>query len=353
MIEEQIFTNGNQFFDSLSEAIASAQTSIQFEMYIFETGNLGTKILELLVKAHDRGVQTQLLLDGVGCSEWTFREAERWRKRGIDLRFFHPLPWQNHPRKIWESLSIKKITIGLSKLTHRNHRKICIIDRKILFIGGMNISDHHLSWRDTSARVKGMNLSSYLESFEKIWNFSQSFYGLRWLAISKAKKRAYDRLLTRIRTAKKIVWITNPYFVPDFKLIRVLCRAARSGVDVKLLLPARSDIFGLKFAIQGLYTLLLTFEVKIFEYTPSTLHAKTIVIDDWVSVGSSNLDHRSMIDNLESDTSISLPQTKEVVKKQFQEDINLSSTVELNRWKNRSFYYRFLERFFLLFRKIL
>ena len=358
-MNETVYIDGDLFFDSLKNSIASAKDFIHLETYIFEQDQTGLTILTLLANAVQRGVRVQLLLDGLGSASWTFTDASLWREKGIELKFFHALPWQKHPSSIWKLLTLKKITLGFFKLNRRNHRKICLIDDNLVFVSSMNISDRHLpsirgdlAWRDVGVRIQNIrntNINNYFSDAADTWNFSQQHYGQRWRKISKLKKYEYKSLLQHITHAKNKIWITNPYFVPDFRLTRAICKSARNGVDVKILLPNRSDIFGLKFATESFYHALLAFKVEIYEFRPTMLHAKILIVDDWVSVGSFNLDFRSIFYNLETSAVLSDVKNVEIIKRQFAEDLLTSTKIELQSWNERSWIHRGLEKFFLLF----
>lgn len=359
-LEETIYNNGDDYFDALLGAIAQAKATIQLETYIFDQDVLGIKILEALVLAADRQVKVQLLLDGVGSSAWTFKDAEKWRLRGIELKFFHALPWQKRRSFIFQSLSFKKMAVGFFKLKHRNHRKTCTIDDTITFIGSMNVSSRHLpsvygqqAWRDTAAQITGENTQQYRDSFAEAWSFSQQHYGNRWLKISSQKRQLHQKIIRSISSAQKRVWITNPYFVPDLKLTLALCSVAGRKIEVKILLPSRSDMFGIKFAMEGFYTLLLTFGIEIYEYTPSILHAKVLIVDDWVTMGSSNLDPQSIFYNLEIDAHLIQSESIKTIETQFLQDLQISKRIQFSAWNKRSWFNKALEKFFLYFRKSL
>ena len=355
-MNETIYINGDDFFNSLKKSIIEAKSFIHLETYIFEQDQTGKVILVLLAEAVKRGVRVQLLLDGVGCVSWTFADASAWREKGIELKFFHALPWQKNPSAIWKLLTLKKIIIGFFKLNRRNHRKICLIDDDQVFVSSMNISDRHLpsicghlAWRDVAVKIQGSSSENYFLEACDAWNFSQQHHGLRWRKISRQKKQDFDLLLEQIKLAKNKIWITNPYFVPDLRLTRAICNSAKNGVDVKILLPSRTDIVGLKFATESFYHALLAFKVEIYEYNSTMLHAKILIVDDWVSLGSFNLDFRSIFYNLETTAVLNKVENIEIMKQQFVSDIKISNKIELNSWKERSWMHRSLEKFFLLF----
>ncbi len=360
MFRETIFNNGDDFFKSLIESILKAKDFIHIETYIFEQDSFGSAVLIQLAAAASRGVRVQLLLDGVGSVSWTYASAEIWRQQGVEIKFFHALPWQKHPSAIWKLLTLKKIALGFFKLNRRNHRKVCLVDDQVVFISSMNISDRHLpsiygqsAWHDIAVKTEGVSNESYCIEARDTWNFSQQHHGRRWHKISRQKKNHYDQLLQQVRQSKTRIWITNPYFVPDLRLTRALCRSAQSGVDIKILLPSRSDIFGLKFATESFYNALLSCRVEIYEYCSAILHAKILVVDDSVSVGSFNLDFRSIFYNLETSAKLSRIENIQLIERQFLDDIKISNKIELSLWKKRSWFHQQLEKFFLLFQGLL
>lgn len=343
----------------MHQAIAAAEKNIYLETYIFDQDQLGYRTLAVLAAAAARGVKVQLLIDGVGSAHWTFNDAETYRRQGIDLQFFHPLAWQKHPSTILKSLTLQTIVTGFSKANHRNHRKICIVDERILFICSMNISDRHLksvngekAWRDSGVRVESEAVAVYLNAVRETWKYPHQFFGRRWMQVRKQKKKSHQEILRLMHFAAKEIWITNPYFVPDFKLLKVLFKSARAGLDIKILVPMHSDILGLKFAMQGFYGALLKRGCQIFEYTPSILHAKILIVDNWASVGSTNLDYRSIFYNLEADIVIAKPENVDLLKQQFLNDLKSSKQVTLAEWNQRPWYRRVLQRFFLIFRGV-
>lgn len=355
--EENLFNDGDAFFNSLEMAIISAKGSIFLETYIFSFDEIGLKILNLLAEAAGRGVVVQLLLDGVGSSFWSAAHAEEWRNRGIEIRFFHPLPWQRKNSKIWDYFNFKDIRLRFSQLTQRNHSKVCIIDEQLAFIGSMNISACHsnsqktAAWRDTSVRLVGPGIALFLNKFKIEWSNHKKHIGFyrREQMSNEQKHNFYHALIQHFNSAKVRIWLTTPYFSPNIKLIKILCEQAIAGVDVRLLFPKKSDVWAVKYAMESFYHLLLDSGVKIYEYTPSILHAKVSIVDQWVTVGSTNLDYLSLFYNLEADVVISNVENIESIGKQFLEDIRVSEEVVAEKWNQRSLFNRCMEKIFKSF----
>ncbi|MDH4468968.1 MAG: phospholipase D-like domain-containing protein [Bacteriovoracaceae bacterium] len=363
---EIIYHAGDLYFEDLFKALESATKSIYLEVYIFELDSIGTKAIEILEKISKKGVEVKILLDGFGCTNWNDSLAQKYRSKQLQINFFHPLPWQRSRESLWRSLGLRKIVTGILKFQRRNHKKVVIIDDKILFIGSRNITQMHSfkfngshEWRDISVQVRGetksnqIQIDSHLADFKYTWEFPHQYFGKRWGEVRKIKQLEHHLIIEKILNAQKRVWITNPYFVPDIKLLAAIRNSSRAGVDIKILLPKNINIYFFKYAVESLYGLLLACKVEIYEYLPSMLHAKILIIDDWVSVGSYNLDYRSIYFNLESSITIQSRENIKSLEDQFMKDISVSRKIDQNRWKKRSRFNRFFEKLFFLFRPIL
>ena len=369
---EKVYSDGDQFFSDLSHAMVHARQSIDLETYIFLKDPLGLQVLEQLKAATSRGVRVRLLLDGVGCSSWTAQDILDLKKDGIELRYYHPLPWQLTKFSFWKMMKPNRIFLGFSKLNRRNHRKTCIVDHRTAFVGGMNVSAVHRAsysgreaWRDSSIRIEGPSVHHLSQAFELAWNHPMSATLssrerkllpvredlLRLNVTSKQRWLAYRDLVGRVLRAKSRVWITNPYFVPDRTLVRALRLVALSGTDVRILVPHKSDVFAMEWAVKAFYLVLLSSGVRIFEYIPAVLHAKTVIIDDWATIGSSNLNHRSLFHDLEVDVVLTQKRSLAQVEQQFIEDLSKSREIQHHQWKLRPHTQKLLERMALMFRK--
>jgi cardiolipin synthase len=240
-----------------------------------------------------------------------------------------------------------------------------MIDQAIVYVGSMNISACHLTpkmlggqnWRDTAAKITGANVADLQAAFEASWNHipiqervKEIFRHVNTNPVFRLntnwhrRRILYKNLLRRIANCKNRIWITNAYFVPDTFLLNKLKEAAKSGVDVRILLPNKSDIFIMPWASSIFYAKLLETGVRIFEYLPSVLHAKTLILDDWMSVGSSNLNHRSLLHDLEVDVNIRLVESKKIIAQQFLNDLQHSQEINLKDWWKRPWYQRFIGR---------
>jgi cardiolipin synthase len=355
----KVFFSGADAFASMLAAVADAREEVLLESYIFKHDATGQQFADALSRAADRGVAVRVLADGFG--SWATRRAfwEALRSHGVEVRLFHPL---------WSPIRY---------LPFRDHRKILIVDRRVGYTGGMNIGEEYGSsalpaptskspplstWRDTHVRVEGTAAWEMAVVFEEGWRHSRGEpLGLAPLTLSPAAAqgarvlvldsragrgaREVASILTAIAgAARRTLWITTAYFAPRRRAITILRATARRGVDVRLLLPGPSDVPLARHAGHGFFATLLSRGVRIFEYQPAILHAKTVVADGLVSViGSSNLDMRSFEANAECNDVILDRETAAGMEARFQED--LASSVEIVRpsWRRRRAFHRFLD----------
>lgn len=342
--EECIYTQANAYFDSVLHAINNAHKQIDMEVYIFSIDPIGTRISQALIHAAERGVNVRLLIDGMGVDLDFIPVAKRLKDAGALIRIHRPLPWHF---KLWAlSLSsikgLQKFWYLLSYINQRNHRKLLIVDHCAIWLGSINVSQKHLThnrggenWRDTAISLHNIDTS-----------IPQSAYNLNWRKKRrKAKKRLaqhlpltpfllnFTRLLrqikrrdliSRITSSEDCIWITNAYFMPDSKLLSALISASKKGVDVRIVLPHKSDVFFMPWVASYFYGQLLKANVRVYEYQAGILHAKTLIIDNWASIGSSNLNQRSLQHDLEVDYVLQSRKSIDKLTHDFLSDINHS-----------------------------
>lgn len=369
IVQEQIFTDGTDYFQALLTDIHYAKKSIDLEIYKFNQDTLGNKIAHSLIEAAKRNVKIRIIVDGAGSPEWGGSIMRQLEENKIETRIFHPLPWRfwqwqrSIPTKPW----IIKAFHLLTKINSRVHRKFCIIDDRIVYVGSFNISANHLSlseggggWRDTGVKLVDIDCIDLKNAFNATWEHKHLQEPMRdifrhiktnprfRLNYTWFRRRIlYKDLLRKIKYSQHRIWITNAYFVPDSHLLSRLRSAAQRGVDVRILLPHKSDVFIMTWASTTFYENLLKIGIRIFEYQPSMLHAKTIIIDDWMMVGSSNLNHRSILHDLEVDILILEPRAKSQLEQQFLNDLQESKEIHLDQWRRRPWYRRLIGRLVL------
>lgn len=352
--EEVLFFDSPDFFESLKSDLEKAKTSIDIEMYIWGIDDMAAAIFEILVRATERGVTVRLLVDAVGAFLWIPQHLNPEYTRGVDVHVFNPVRFPSSWRL-------------LNRANRRNHRKIVLIDNEVLYTGSQNVTINSYNWRETGLRTTGSALKIVKNTFEYTWLTSRHpsyrfSYSLRTELCAllrssrrvrsnqffRLRKRWRRELTERIDLAEQRVWLITSYFVPPPKLLRALGRAARRGVDVQLVLPNRSDVFFMRWVSHYYYLYLLTRGVKIYEYTPKVLHAKSYMVDAWVTVGSTNLNHRSFFSDLEMDIVLTHPESLRRCERQFAIDVQNSIAI---RNDVQTWWQRFLVGFFLRFKR--
>jgi cardiolipin synthase len=353
---ESIFSDGDDYFNALIQSIDQSQQTIEFESYIFDRDEIGNKVLNQLVQATRRGVQVKLLLDGAGASSWTQSEAQQWRDQGLDLRFFHPMPWQMRFHYFWESIGFKRFFLGLSKFNRRNHRKLIIIDRSIAFLGSYNITKNHskiyvknLAWQDLGIKINDDRVQSLFQQHQTAWNYS-------WKELPRLmqSKRMFRKFLVQtLRQCQSRIWLATPYWIPPASVQRAMIEAAQRGVDVRLMVPASCDSWGVKWVIEGFYESLLKAKVKIYEYQPSLMHAKTVLMDQSVWMGSVNYDNRGLYYDLETSIELQQDSSRQSIDAWYQQNLMSCKKITLESWMNRSWFNKIIQKVFVFFRPVL
>lgn len=299
-----LYVDGASAYAAILAAIEAATHHVHLEYYIFEPDQIGTRLRDLLVKKARAGVAVRLLVDGTGSSRLGRRFLRPLREAGAQVAWFNPVSLR------W---------IRTRRVDFRCHRKIVICDGTVGFTGGMNVADAHSAelsktyWRDTHLRLDGAVVLTLQRIFVEDWFFATEqvcpetadLFPLgngvgRHVVQVVASGPDHDYLtihstyFTAITRAVSRLWLTTPYFVPDEAIVTALCTAALRGVDVRLLVPRRGDSRLIDLAARSYLPELLASGVKVYEYMPRFVHAKTIVVDDDLAVvGTANLDNRS------------------------------------------------------------
>ena len=340
----QVLVDGAAYFSAMLDEIKNAKYRILFEAYLFESGNTSDTFINELRAAKKRGVEVFVLLDEYGTKGLADNDKDKLTTIGIELLLYNPASF-----------------FRFGKSLKRDHRKLLTIDERIAFIGGAGITDTFNSditrdyWHDVMLKVEGNIVFDLVHSFNKIWhkqksisqennkqekpNLLQEKNKSRILISAGAEKNEIIRaIINHIRTSKKNVWLTSPYFISSWKIRRALRYAAKKGVDVRLIFPGPcSDHKWVTYGIQRYYQRLLRSNIAIYEFQPRFSHAKIILCDDWFTIGSSNFDRWNQFLNLDVNIEIYDPQSHKQIIKLFQSDFSDSSLVILNRWNTRSF----------------
>lgn len=353
----EFYTDGYQFFPALLQAIKGATNHIHLDTYIFADDPLGRLVSDTLIAKAREGVEVRLIYDDVGCWRVPERFFDRMRQAGVKVRSFMPV----------------RFPAFTSKVNYRNHRKVCVIDGTQGFIGGMNIALRYvkglhggaLPWRDTHMRLRGSVVYALQRAFLVDWYFvdrtlinDHRYYppmpwhisndSLAQVVTSSPIAQWPDIMQGYVRIlleAKRYVYMETPYFLPTEPVMFAMRTAALAGVDVRLLIPRRSDAWLIQLASMSYVTETLEAGVKVRLYEKGFNHSKLLVADDQISTcGSTNIDFRSFENNFEANVFFYDRQTALRIKDIYMRDedcsINFSEARELH---HRPYMHRFVE----------
>jgi cardiolipin synthase len=349
-----LLQNGNQFFPAMLDAIRAARASVNMEMFIFDDGEIAGEFARALADKAREGVEVRLLIDGYGSSLGALDRS--MRAAGVKVREYKPL-------RIY----------SIYKIGNRTHRKILTVDGRVGFTGGVGIDDRWRGdarnpdeWRETMVKVEGPVVAQLQSIFMEDWvhTTGEVLHGEKQfpqlppagevlaqaIRASRSDPSSMAKLLyyMGIQAARKKIWIENAYFVPDRQIRRGLVAAVARGVDVRVLVPGRhSDVPIVRMASQFHYGELLDGGVKIYEYRPTMMHNKVMVVDGiWSTIGSINFVNRSMKKNAEANVAIYDRAFAELVEKAIEADLAKSEEFTKERWKKRGLLARLGETFF-------
>ena len=353
----EFYTDGYQFFPALLQAIKGATNHIHLDTYIIADDPLGRLVSDALIAKTREGVEVRLIYDDVGCWRVPERFFDRMRQAGVKVRSFMPV----------------RFPAFTSKVNYRNHRKVCVIDGTQGFIGGMNIALRYvkglhggsLPWRDTHMRLRGSVVYALQRAFLVDWYFvdrtlinDRRYYppmpwhiendSLAQVVTSSPIGQWPDIMQGYVRIlleAKRYVYMETPYFLPTEPVLFAMRTAALAGVDVRLMIPRRSDAWLIQLASMSYVTETLEAGVKVRLYEKGFNHSKLLVADDQISTcGSTNIDFRSFENNFEANVFFYDRQTALRIKDIYMRDedcsINFSEARELH---HRPYMHRFVE----------
>lgn len=340
-----VLINGEIKFKKLFQDIETATRTIHLEYYIFVDDDLGTQLIDLLCKKAKQGVAVRLSYDYVG-SSISSKSRKKLSSSGIEFYPFMPVYFP-------------KFT---SKLNYRNHRKIAVIDGRIGYVGGINVSDRYVNknsnvfWRDTHLRIEGEAVGSLQLHFLLNWDFVNDYditiedhffpknnitskTEVQIAASGPDTEEAHimDVIFTAITNANKYVYITTPYFIPNDEIVFALQTAVKSGIEVKLLIPKESDSWIAKYATNSYIESLLEVGAEVYFYTKGFVHAKMMIVDGvFTTIGTANMDYRSFNINFEINALVYDEAIAEQALQAFSIDLSNSELVNYKRWKERS-----------------
>jgi cardiolipin synthase len=347
-----LLENGKQTYDAMLAAIRSAKSSINMQMFIFSAGRVGQTFADALIDRQRRGVQVNLMYDSLGSLSTPASFFDRMRHNGIAVLQYRPLdPFETK--------------LGWT-FSHRNHRKMVVVDGKIAFTGGVNISEDYASgltsserkaplqlWRDTDVEVQGPAVAEFQRSFVNEWYYQKGPLLSPREYFPKLTRQGHDivrvitsvperfsliyvTIISAIANSETNVYITDAYFAPDRQMLQKLESAARRGVDVRLLLPSQSDEPFIVSAERSHYLDLLESGVKIYEWQGKMLHAKTATVDGvWSTVGTSNLDWWSIVRDNELNAIILSHSFANRMNLMFSNDLERCKRITPEQWEHR------------------
>ena len=361
----RLLEDGPATYRAMTAAIRAARDHINLETYIFDGDDVGQKFADLLMAKQAEGVQVNLIYDSVGALKTPKEFFQRLKDSGIRVLEFNPV----NPltaRRGWQ-------------INRRHHRKLLVVDGRIAFVGGINISDVYsggssaghvradgksMNWRDTHASIEGPVVAEFQRLFLEIWRKGAGeplpdgdyFPGLKPAGDDVVRAVAseaedpvspiYATFVSAVESAEEHIHITVAYFVPDAQSLRALKDAAQRGVQVRIILPSHTDFWAVLHAGRSHYTELLEAGVRIYERRGALLHSKTVLIDGvWSSVGSTNWDPRSFLHNNELNAVVLGRRFAGQMQAMFDKDLRNSDAVDLDRWRRRPVLDRIKESF--------
>ncbi|WP_194722946.1 cardiolipin synthase [Noviherbaspirillum malthae] len=355
-----LLDDGPETMRAMMSAIRAARDHVNLETYIFEADEIGRQLADLLIAKQAAGVRVNLIYDSVGSLDTPREFFDRMRAAGIGVLEFNPV----------NPLEAK----GDWDINQRDHRKLLVVDGRIAFTGGVNISKVYgkssflqsrrndpppkdaadAAWRDTHMQIEGPVVADFQKMFLDTWQRktgrapqdAKYFPPLKTegkslvRAIASTPDHAdfavYKTYISAIAHADKYVHLTTAYFVPDRQIVDAMIDAARRGVDVRIIFPSFTDVGLLLYAGRSYYDELLKAGIRVYERKAAMLHAKTAVIDGvWSTIGSTNLDMRSFLHNDEINAVVLSAEFADRMEALFQRDLQESNEITLDNWRQR------------------
>jgi cardiolipin synthase A/B len=351
-----LYANNEEVWLAILHDCAHAKESIVLEQFIFVNDDFGQKLVSVCAERAKNGVKVRFLWDAAG--SFTFSGTnitDELKKKGIELIF-------------WKTLIPSYFKVpNFRSWYFRNHRRTLVIDDKIGYTGSICIQDRLKRWRDTNVRVEGKVAKDMSNAFERMWARAKKIRPLparthahneefRYITNYPApgKRHIYSSSIEALRNARHYIYITTPYFVPTHRLARTLKFAAKRNVDVRLIIPEKSDYYAVDLGARAFFNMLLESGVRIFLYSGNMIHCKAITIDGtWSTIGSMNLDSASLLYNFEANLITTNTKFAEELSAHFVRDLQDSKEVILSEWRNRFFLEKIPEILIRLVRKFL
>lgn len=355
----RLYTKMRDIWQSMREDIQSAKSKIHLEQYIMR-GKTALEIFHILKQKAKSGVEVKVMIDVFG--SWPLLSNRKLNKElkeaGVELKWYNPVTLMH--------------ILKISRNFYRTHRKILVVDSSVGHISGAGIDDTMENWIDLHGRISDPEIAGEIDqSFLDLWNSSghgyfykntrplkklssQATYKFLSNSVNKGRRYIYYAIKNSIQKAQKRIWLAVPYFIPHTPLEKLLIKKAEQGLDVKIILPQKSDLPILDLVAKSRLGKLLMSNIQIFLYNKNILHAKVLLVDNsWGTFGSMNWDSKSFYHNLESNLAITNPGDLSQLNTFLEELIANSVELKYQDWKKRSFVGKIGETIFKPFQDIL
>lgn len=343
--EVKLIKDGDEKFELLLKDIKNAKHHIHLEYFILKDDNLGSKVLNLLCEKSRSGIEVRIIIDDVG-SKVSSKMKKQLNDANVELLSFMPVLFSRFT----------------GKMNYRDHRKIIVIDGEVGYVGGINISDAYVNqnknsyWRDTHLRVKGEAVKPLQILFFTSWDFvvkeeikiSKDYFPKVSVEAKVPLQIAasgpdtdwsniMESFFVAITNAEKSIYITTPYFIPNDEINTALQVAARSNIEVKLIIPKKSDSWVAENATNSYVEHLLEAGIEVYQYSKGFIHAKSLIVDStFGTVGTANMDYRSFNINFEVNALVYNRDFCQELTQMFKNDIMDSERIDINDWKKRT-----------------
>lgn len=332
---EEVYDSIKDWFTDQIADIDAAQTAINLQMYIFCLDDCGLAFLDALVRAASRGVKVRVIVDGIGSGDYIEQLRDALHAVGAEFRIYHPLPTQ------WASGRLEKkagplfnFLRRLTFINKRNHSKLCLIDNEIGWVGSFNITNNYCDdldaddiWQECGARVTGERIILLKQFFSAVWTGDKRQLKADLFAMHpitnwghQLKVIRYLHTANQMHRAQTRIWIASAYFAPREKILKAITLAAERGIDVRIITPEKSDVKFFPLLTATYYADLIKRGARCFEYKNNMFHSKFMLIDDQVMIGSSNMNHRSSLHDIELDINLFSERGRAEVEREFLEN---------------------------------
>ncbi len=356
-----VLRNGVETFPAMLSAIERAKQRVSFETFIFSPGEMGSRFIKAFADAAQRGVAVRIVLDDMGTSDLPVEDVQRLRDAGCQVGLFNPFRYS-----------------GLEEMNYRTHRKILVVDGDVAYVGGIGIADHWMGnaqdpghWRDTQFEVHGPAVDNIEAGFHENWIETGGIVepvvqprsgppagDARSIVVWSSPEGGTNAMkllyLLAIAAARNTLDIQSPYLITDESSRWSIAEARKRGVRVRLLTESDvTDAKPVKFAARALYDEFLEQGIEIYEYQPTMMHVKAMMVDGTISViGSANFDNRSLELNDELNVVVAGRDVASRITSDIEEDLRRSSKIDLDEWRSRPFHIRGRERLWSFFGEV-